>query len=226
MNVNDASGPEPISERAPETYTDSHEDFSPEPIPPTSTNSYDPKPESKPISERAPEMYSGSHEQFSPEPIPPTSALNSDDPGSILKSFDADNPEEKMPLDDVTKLPSNQNTYTEKLSYATSAVTGQAVAAKNVVASKLGYGNTEDPTATSPKTTQGGEEETGKPGYVATMTEKLAPVYEKGSSMVTPMYEKVSNVGSSVVSKVRYYISNYIHCQLICLISPNENALF
>ncbi|XP_058205908.1 uncharacterized protein LOC131319581 isoform X2 [Rhododendron vialii] len=144
-------------------------------------NADDGEPESKPISERAPETYTESQDHFSPEPIPPTSTINPDDPGSISKSFDGDKPED-TPLDNVTNPPSNQSSYPEKISYATSAITDTAIAAKNVVASKLGYGSTEDPTA-SPKATQGGEE-IGKPG-------------------TTTVYEKVSNVGSSVVSKVR-----------------------
>ncbi|XP_077241810.1 uncharacterized protein LOC143882218 isoform X2 [Tasmannia lanceolata] len=38
------------------------------------------------------------------------------------------------------------STYTEKLTSATSAIAGKAISAKNIVASKLGYGPTEDPT--------------------------------------------------------------------------------
>ncbi|KAI8564792.1 hypothetical protein RHMOL_Rhmol03G0209800 [Rhododendron molle] len=147
------------------------------------------EPESKQISERAPETYTESQDHFSSEPIPPTSTINPDDPGSISKSFDGDKPKD-APLDNVTNLPPNQSSYTEKIPYA-----DKAIAAKNVVASKLGYGSTEDPTA-SPKATQGGEE-IGKPG-TATMYEK---VFNAGSSVVTPVYGKVSNVGSSVVSK-------------------------
>ncbi|KAE9464896.1 hypothetical protein C3L33_03213, partial [Rhododendron williamsianum] len=90
------------------------------------------------------------------EPIPPTSTINPDDPGSNLKSFDGDKPKD-APLDNVTNLPSNQSSYAQKIPYA-----DKAIAAKNVVALKLGYGSTEDPTA-SPKATQGGEE-IGKPG--------------------------------------------------------------
>ncbi|KAI8564794.1 hypothetical protein RHMOL_Rhmol03G0209900 [Rhododendron molle] len=156
----------------------------------------DGKPESKPISKRGPETYTESQDHFSQEPIPPTSTVNPDDPGSIPKSFDSDKPED-APLDNVTNLPPNQSSYTGKISYATSAVAGTAIAAKNVVASKLGYGGTKDPTA-SPKATQGGEE-IGKPG-TTTVYEK---VFNAGSSVVTPVYGKVSNVGSSVVSKVR-----------------------
>ncbi|KAH7848204.1 hypothetical protein Vadar_029093 [Vaccinium darrowii] len=172
------------------------------------------EPESNPRSEEAPALYTGSHDQFSPEPIPPQSTMNPVDPGSDLRSFDS-NTTEDVPLDNVTNLPSNQSGYTEKLSYATSAIADKAIAAKNVVASKLGYGGNQDQTAAS-ESTQGVDQEIGKPGMtaeygqkiVATVTEKLAPVYEKVSSVGAPMYEKVSNAGSSVVTPVYEKVSS------------------
>ncbi|KAJ4956668.1 hypothetical protein NE237_013451 [Protea cynaroides] len=79
----------------------------------------------------------------------------------------------------------NQSSYTEKISAATSTITEKAISAKNVVASKLGYGENDD---------------TSKPATVveysrqvaATVTEKLAPVYEK-----------VAEAGNTVVSKMQ-----------------------
>ncbi|KAG5558569.1 hypothetical protein RHGRI_008495 [Rhododendron griersonianum] len=141
-------------------------------------NVNDGKPESKPISERTPETYTESQDHFSQEPIPPTSTINPDDPGSISKSFDGDKPED-APLDNVTKLPSNQSSYAQKIPYA-----DKAIAAKNIVASKLGYGSTKDPTA-SPKATQGGEE-IGKPGTTTESFNKVNTDYgEPGSKPIS-----------------------------------------
>lgn len=66
--------------------------------------------------------YTGSHEQFAPEPIPAREQFSP-------KSFDAERPE---------SVP--QDTVAGKISAATSVLTDKAVAAKNAVASKLGYG--------------------------------------------------------------------------------------
>ncbi|MGJ2483446.1 hypothetical protein ACR8HA_22275, partial [Salmonella enterica subsp. enterica serovar Paratyphi A] len=76
-------------------------------------NVYD-EPESKPKSEEAPELFTDSQDKFSQEPIPQQSTINPNDT-------------EDVPVDNVAKLPSNQN----------------------VVASKLGYDGNQDQTAAS-----------------------------------------------------------------------------
>ncbi|KAI8032625.1 Low-temperature-induced 65 kDa protein [Camellia lanceoleosa] len=167
----------------------------------------DEEPESKQKPQGATNLYTGSHDQFSPEPLPLHTTTNREDPGSVLKRFDATKPED-MPRDTFSKQPSDQSigyTYTEKISSATSAIADKAVTAKNVVASKLlGYGSNEDTTATSTSTStknthQGDEETTDKAGSVAEYGHKIAAaVTEK----LAPMYEKVTDVGSSVMSKV------------------------
>ncbi|XAR53586.1 hypothetical protein NMG60_11022199 [Bertholletia excelsa] len=147
-------------------------------------NVYD-EPESRPKGE--PVLYSGSHDQFSPEPIPSDTAINPDDPGSTLKSFNSNTRSEDLPQDALR----TSSQTAEKISSATSAITDKAVAAKNAVASRLGYGGN------GANASRGGE--ASKLGSVseyghkvtATMTEKLAPVYDK-----------VAGVGSSVISKV------------------------
>ncbi|KAF5191048.1 Low-temperature-induced protein [Thalictrum thalictroides] len=110
----------------------------------------------------------------------------------------------------VREPATQQSSYTDKISSATSAITGKAVSAKNVVASKFGYGENNNPssptaeitkgTSTSPTASEmntGGEnvQSGGVTGYgrqiVSTATDKLAPVYGK-----------VAGVGSAVVSKL------------------------
>lgn len=128
------------------------------------------EPESKP----KPDVYTGSHDQFSPEPLPPSAAVNPADTGSALKSFDSSKPEDTgVPF---TKRPSDQSSYTGMVSSVTSTIADKAAAAKNVVASKLGYGRNE------------GQEESGKPTSVA---EKLAPEYEKAANVGSPVAAKV-----------------------------------
>lgn len=68
-------------------------------------------------------MPTGSHDQFSPELAPPE------------RKSTEDNPQEN-----VLGRPSNQGSYTEKISSATSAIADKAVSAKNAITSKLGYG--------------------------------------------------------------------------------------
>ncbi|MGJ2918480.1 hypothetical protein ACR8KM_22610, partial [Salmonella enterica subsp. enterica serovar Paratyphi A] len=80
-------------------------------------NVYD-EPESKPKSEEAPELFTDSQDKFSQEPIPQQSTINPNDT-------------EDVPVDNVTKLPSNQSGYT-------SAIADRAIAAKNAVAWTLG----------------------------------------------------------------------------------------
>ncbi|GMI99615.1 LOW-TEMPERATURE-INDUCED 65, RESPONSIVE TO DESICCATION 29B [Hibiscus trionum] len=73
----------------------------------------------------------GTHDQFSPEPTP------------------------QEPTHNVDK-PSNQSSYTEKISSATSAIADKAVSAKNIVASKLGYGEKNQAQFQSPTTAGAG----------------------------------------------------------------------
>uniref|UniRef100_A0A2N9GNV1 Uncharacterized protein n=1 Tax=Fagus sylvatica TaxID=28930 RepID=A0A2N9GNV1_FAGSY len=102
---------------------------------------------------------------------------------------------------DISAKPSNQSSYTEKISSATTAIADKAVSAKNVVASKLGYGEKDDNIARSEfhettvddhtKSSSASPVEYGKK-IAATVTEKLSPVYEK-----------VAEAGSTVMSKVQ-----------------------
>ncbi|CAL9008675.1 unnamed protein product [Prunus brigantina] len=84
---------------------------------------------------------------------------NNDQPGDIkpqacTASSNAGGGDEQKPHQNLStgshdqfsaERPSNQSsTYTEKISYATSAIADTAISAKNVVASKLGYGGNND----------------------------------------------------------------------------------
>lgn len=107
--------------------------------------------------------------------------------------------EEKAQYESMQK-PSNQSSYTDKISSATSAIADKAVTAKNVVASKVGYGNDKPTTTThedqgktedaKASTVSGSATEYGKKISVS-LTDKLAPVYGT-----------VAGVGSAVKSKV------------------------
>ncbi|XP_024171521.1 low-temperature-induced 65 kDa protein isoform X2 [Rosa chinensis] len=67
-----------------------------------------------------------------------------DDDCQYLKNGDKQNPSTGSHDQLSPDKPSNQgSSYTEKISYATSAIADKAIAAKNVVASKLGYGGNE-----------------------------------------------------------------------------------
>lgn len=138
-------------------------------------------------------QYTGSHDQFAPQEEPADFPSVREDTESIPKSLNPSNPAD-LPQDTLTGKPGS---YTEKISSATSAIAGKAVAAKNVVASKLGYGGTEGETRDTQVT--GGDKDATKTNsstalaqkYASTVTEKLAPVYEK-----------VAGAGSTVMAKV------------------------
>ncbi|XP_073125328.1 uncharacterized protein [Henckelia pumila] len=112
----------------------------------------------------------GSHDQFSPQPTPTQDQFN---PESDPKSFDS-NTKEGMPSD----------TITGKVS---SAVSGRAISAKNMLASKLGYGGGSGQEGLSPSNKPESE---STPGYTQRITDTLNPVYEK-----------VTGAGTAVMSK-------------------------
>ncbi|KAI3850051.1 hypothetical protein MKW92_032272 [Papaver armeniacum] len=102
-----------------------------------------------------------------------------------------------------------------------STITGTAATAKNAVASKIGYGGsdnsdiaTQDTHLTRTEGTHTGGDQTksttaavGDYGrkVASTVSEKLAPVY---GTVVTPVYEKVAGAGSAVASKIQGTGSN------------------
>ncbi|KAL1202874.1 Low-temperature-induced 65 kDa protein [Cardamine amara subsp. amara] len=81
----------------------------------------------------------------------------------------------------------SQSSYTDKIALATSTVADKAVAAKNAVASKLGY--------------------SGEGGHVNRVEEEKTPSSAGGygskvAGMVAPVYEKVKDTGASVMTKL------------------------
>ncbi|XP_010482580.1 PREDICTED: low-temperature-induced 65 kDa protein-like [Camelina sativa] len=122
------------------------------------------------------DLPTGTHDQFSPELSRPKER------GDTEETRDEATHETKP------------STYTEQFASATSAITNKAIAAKNAVASKLGYygesgggGQYESPV----------KDETPRSatGYGQTVAETVA---EK----LTPVYEKVKETGSTVMTKL------------------------
>lgn len=152
--------------------------------------------------------YTGSHGQFAPQPYPTADefasrSLTSSSDQSIPKSYGASSRPEELPRDTLTgKSPDQQSGYLEKISNATSAIADKALSAKNVVASKLGYGGNEGARSHEIGESKGGEKPGSSPTeyahkVAATVTEKWAPVYGK-----------VADAGSSVISKVKGSTTN------------------
>lgn len=145
----------------------------------------------------ASELYpTGSHNQFSPGPSPP---LDTGTPAETMDTM----PEEH-PRNVAADEPVNQSSYTEKISSATSVIADKAVSAKNIVASKLGYGEKDETRTTtngSSPTTQGSAMDYGKK-MAAAMADKLSPVYEKvagaGSTMVSKLHGPSSGTATEV----------------------------
>lgn len=147
--------------------------------------------ESVPKSESGQEGYTGSNDQFAPEPIPTEGKLD-----SAPKSCDPSKGED-LPRDTLTGKSSDQSGYVQKISAATSIIADKAISAKNVVASKLGYGGTDSGKVPETDENKNTEKSGASPAEYAhrvagTVTEKLAPVYEK-----------VADTGSSVMSRVK-----------------------
>ncbi|TYG91807.1 hypothetical protein ES288_A12G291600v1 [Gossypium darwinii] len=141
----------------------------------------------------ASELYpTGSHNQFSPGPSPP------------LDTETMDTKPEEHPRNVAADEPVNQSSYTEKISSATSVIADKAVSAKNIVASKLGYGEKDESRTTtngSSPTTQGSAIDYGKK-MAATMADKLSPVYEKVAGAGSTMVSKLHGPGSGTAIEV------------------------
>ncbi|CAK7337283.1 unnamed protein product [Dovyalis caffra] len=138
----------------------------------------------------------GSHDQFSAEPTPPMPISTLENPESDSKSLDVLKDKEH-PCSDIADKPSTQSSYTEKISSATSAIADKAKAATDVIASKLGYGERGNTIKEHEMAHEG--QNPSKPASSVEYGKKIAAtVTEK----LTPVYEKVHDVGSTVTSKV------------------------
>lgn len=139
-------------------------------------------------------QYTGSHDQFAPQETPADFPSVGEDTESIPKSMNPSKPED-IPQDTLTGKPGS---YTERISSATSAIADKAVAAKNVVASKLGYGGKEE--ETSKTQVSRGHKDASKTTSATELAQKAAStVAEK----LAPVYEKVAGAGSTVMAKVQ-----------------------
>ncbi|GKC94706.1 low-temperature-induced 65 kDa protein-like protein [Tanacetum coccineum] len=116
--------------------------------------------------------------------------------GSNPKSYDPNHPE-NLPRDTLTgNQSSKSSSYTEKISSSASAIADKAAAAKDVIASKLGYSGQNQPI---------GGHETDK--NTATVTDYAHVITDKVTGTLAPVYEKVVDAGSTVVSKVQGTVS-------------------
>nr|GEX16890.1 low-temperature-induced 65 kDa protein-like [Tanacetum cinerariifolium] len=116
--------------------------------------------------------------------------------GSNPKSYDPNYPE-NLPRDTVTGNQSSKNSsYSEKISTSASAIADKAAAAKDVIASKLGYTGQNQPI---------GGHETDK--STCSMTDYAHVITDKVTGTLTPVYEKVVDAGSTVISKVQGTVS-------------------
>ncbi|KAJ7974198.1 Low-temperature-induced 65 kDa-like protein [Quillaja saponaria] len=106
---------------------------------------------------------------------------------------------------------SNQSSYTEKITSATSSLSDKAITAKNVVASKLGYGEkgeTDENRTTNEVNRSGEGTGTTVSGSAAdygkkiayTVTEKLSPVYEKVAGARSAVMSKMPGTGTGTTS--------------------------
>ncbi|KAJ8536767.1 hypothetical protein K7X08_035168 [Anisodus acutangulus] len=140
-------------------------------------------------------QYTGSHDQFAPQEEPIDFPSGREDTESIPKSMNPSKPED-LPQDKLTGKPGS---YAENISSATSAIADKAVAAKNVVACKLGYSGTEEDSSNSQVTT-GGDRDATKTTSATELAQKAASIVAEKLGTV---YEKVAVAGSTVMAKVQ-----------------------
>ncbi|KDO60004.1 hypothetical protein CISIN_1g007806mg [Citrus sinensis] len=148
-------------------------------------------------------LSTGSHDQFSPELTPPKPVTGE----AFHSTGTQDHPhddyaEAKEALDSSRDTASgrqpNQGSYTEKISSATPAIAAKAISAKNVVASKLGYGEQGD-TGGHEMHATGDKSKSSMPASTVDYGKKIGvTVTEK----LSPVYEKVAGAGSTLMSKI------------------------
>ncbi|KAI3720682.1 hypothetical protein L2E82_31673 [Cichorium intybus] len=112
------------------------------------------------------------------------------------KTLDHNHPE-NLPHDTATGNPSSRSSsYAEKISSSASAIADKAAVAKDAIASKLGYSNQNLST---------GHHETAKsPGGATDYAHKITDTV---TGTLAPVYEKVVDAGSAVMSKVQGSVS-------------------
>ncbi|XP_043718050.1 low-temperature-induced 65 kDa protein-like [Telopea speciosissima] len=130
------------------------------------------------------------YDQFSSDLPPIITQTTEENLQAVPKSFNAGEPDNYSQGSNVQEQP-NQSNYSEKISAVTSMISEKAISAKNVAASKLGYGGNDDAAEGGDASQSGTISEYGRK-VAETVTEKLAPVYKT-----------VAEAGSVVVSKMQ-----------------------
>ncbi|KAF3432992.1 hypothetical protein FNV43_RR24094 [Rhamnella rubrinervis] len=141
----------------------------------------------------------GSHDQFSPETFPPKPSDTPQNPNAMEENLDT---RDRNDRDTAEINPTNATSYTEKLSSASSVIADKAISTKNVVASKLGYGEKDDSTdhrVHDDEAHGSGDGSTAKPSSTVEYGKKIAATV---TDKLTPVYEKVAGAGSTGMSKM------------------------
>ncbi|XVE58545.1 hypothetical protein DITRI_Ditri04bG0177800 [Diplodiscus trichospermus] len=147
----------------------------------------------------------GSHDQFCPEPTPPLPIKTPKNSPLVSETTDTTKPQEHS-NNIASDKPSNHSSYTEKISSATSTIASKAVSAKDVLASKLRYGENDQTPAN--KSNEGGDatKQSSAVDYgkkiASTVTEKLTPVYEKVAGAGSTIMSKLHGPGTGTASAV------------------------
>ncbi|CAL0333263.1 unnamed protein product [Lupinus luteus] len=132
---------------------------------------------------------SGDQAQFMTDPIPISTNAYSQAPKPTTTRF------QEQPHYDPMEKPSNESSYTDKISSATSAIADKAVTAKNAVASKLGYGEKDyDKETRFHEDNRTGEK---APTQSSSYTEKI-------SSATSAIADKAVSAKNTVASKLGY----------------------
>ncbi|XP_019453880.1 PREDICTED: low-temperature-induced 78 kDa protein-like isoform X2 [Lupinus angustifolius] len=126
--------------------------------------------------------------QFMTEPIPLSTNTYSQTPEPTTTRF------QEQPHYESMEKPSNERSYTDKISSATSAIADKAVTAKNAVADKLGYGEKDyDKETRFHEDNRTGEKAPNQSSY----TEKI-------SSATSAIADKAVSAKNTVASKLGY----------------------
>ncbi|XP_041002849.1 low-temperature-induced 65 kDa protein [Juglans microcarpa x Juglans regia] len=171
----DDNSPTTIRQQFTKSPTESHDQFSPGPIPPEAKTVRDKSqlPESFDATKRTDDSWDISEE---PKPTGP----DDNSPTTITKLPDDSR--------DISEEPMNQRSSTEKIPPATSTIADKAISAKNVVASKSGYGEPK-PKPTGP--------DDNSPTTITKLTDDSRNISEEPRSST----EKISPATSTIADK-------------------------
>ncbi|XWS37832.1 hypothetical protein CRYUN_Cryun19dG0079200 [Craigia yunnanensis] len=147
----------------------------------------------------------GFHDQLSSKPIAPLPTETTENSPLVSETMDTTKLQEH-PHNIASDKPSNQSSYTEKISSVTSAISDKAVSAKNIVALKLRYGEKDQIPANESHEGQDAIKQLSAIDYgkkmAITVTEKLTPVYEKVAEAGSTVMSKLHGPGSGAATEV------------------------